>query len=532
MTRPGVVVSSASSAPPRGVPTDTSVTFICSEAQMGPTDQPIRLTSLDQFTANFGQRLAGSYGYDALDAALHEGTATAYYQRVVDNAVAAKVSAAAIAGVGAEAEAANPGAWGDTLVLTVATGLRAGPQAASTASTGDDKEGDGKAAKGSGERAPAGPPQLAGLTYEPEQRVEEGVEAQVTLGGVVVQTSLALPTCQALVDFLASGPYMRLVKVPVLTAVPKAAVATLAGGTDGNVPVDEASSVTEGLAHLTPDLGPGQLLIPGRADAESHAAALAHCAGTSDQGVNRVALLDGDQADAATSLDTRAAALRGALEDRYGALWAPWATIPGLAPGTSRVVPWSAIQAGICARNDAAGNVNQAAAGSWGVSRYATGLTAAFTDAERESLLLAGVDTARTVYGNIESYAFRTLVDPAGPRGAWRELNHARLNMAIVAKAEAVGELVVFSQIDGRGHTLAKFNGLLAAMLKELYDDGALYGDEPTEAFAVNTGPAVNPPEQLAEGVMRAVLSVRMAPHAELVDIEIVKVPITVALAA
>jgi hypothetical protein len=104
--------------------------------------------------------------------------------------------------------------------------------------------------------------------------------------------------------------------------------------------------------------------------------------------------------------------------------------------------------------------------------------------------------------------------------------------MAIVARCEAVGEEVVFSQIDGKGHALAKFNGMIAGVLKELYDEGALYGDEPSEAFTVNTGPAVNTPKTLEAGELRAVASVRMSPHAELVDIEIVKVPITVALAA
>jgi hypothetical protein len=534
MSRPGVEVSSAASAPPRGVPTDTSVTFICAEAQMGPVDAPTRLTSLDQFTATYGQRVAGTYGYDSLDAALHEGTATAYFMRLVDEALAAKVSAAPIVAAPAEVVAANPGVWGNGLVLKVAlTPVALAAQAAPKASKTSTKPKDGASADEPPE--PEGEPEerkLGALTFAPEPRASEAMEATVTLNGTVVQSSLALANVEALVNFLASGPYLRLVKAASLTAAVLAGTVKPVGGTDGTVPVDEIGTVETGLTALTADLGPGQLLLPGRADAESQAAALAHCAGTSDAGVNRVALLDGAIGDDATTLETRAKTLRGALEDRYGSLWAPWATIPGLAPGTSRTIPWSAIQAGICARNDAAGNPNQAGAGPWGVSRYADSLTVAFTDAQRESLLLAGVDTARSVYGTIESYAFRTLVDPNGPRASWRELNHARLNMAIVARAEAVGEQIVFTQIDGRGLALAKFNGLLAAMLKEFYDDGAIYGDEPADAFTVNTGPAVNTPATLAEGNLRAVLSVRMSPHAELVQIEIVKVPITVALAA
>jgi len=482
MTRPGVVVTSATSAPSAGVPTDTGVAFIAAEAAQGPTEGPVRLNSLDQFVATFGARVAGTYGYDAIDAAFHEGLNTAYFVRLAEGAAAAKESAAAIAGEG-NLEAANPGVWGNGLSLVVA---------------------------GSG----------------------EAWTAEVKLGTTLVQKSLTLATTEALVTFLASGPYMRLTGVTKGTEKPKAATVTLKAGTDGTVPITKASTLASALSSCRADLGPGQVLAPGKGSAEMHTTLLAHCAGTSDLGVNRIALLDGVLGDDAPTLTTKAGSQRGTVQDRYGALWAPWATIPGLAPGTSRVVPWSAIQAGIEARNDAAGNPNQAGAGPWGVSRYATGLNRTFSDAERESLLLAGVNTARAVYGVVESYAFRSLVDPNGTRAPWLQLNHARTNMAIVAKSAAVGEEIIFSQLDGKGHTIAKFNGMLAGMLKELYDEGALYGDEPTEAFTVNTGPAVNTPATLAEGLLKAVLAVRMSPHGELIAIEIVKVPITVALAA
>jgi len=482
MTRPCVVISSATSAPSAGVPTDTGVAFIAAEAAQGPTTEPVRLTSLDQFVATFGARVAGTYGYDALDAAFHEGLNAAYFVRLTEGAAAAKESATTIAGEG-NVEAANPGAWGNSLSVVVA---------------------------GSG----------------------EAFTAEVKIGTALVQKSLTLATTEALVSFLASGPYARLTGVTKPTEKPKAGTVALKGGADGTVPITKAAALASALSTCSASLGPGQVLAPGKTSAEMHTALLAHAAGTSDLGVNRVALLDGPLGAPEAELKTLAGTQRGTVQDRYGALWAPWANIPGLAPGTVRYVPWSAIQAGIEARNDAAGNPNQAGAGSWGVSRYATGLYRTFTDAEREALLLAGVNTARSVYGVIESYAFRTLVDPNGVRGPWVQLNHARTNMAIVAKSAAVGEEIIFSQLDGRGHTIAKFNGMLAGMLKELYDDGALYGDEPTEAYTVNTGPAVNTPATLAEGVLKAVLSVRMSPHGELIQIEIVKVPITVALAA
>jgi len=300
----------------------------------------------------------------------------------------------------------------------------------------------------------------------------------------------------------------------------------LAGGADGSVPVG-ANAFTATLAGIQSELGPGQLTAPGKSDYPSHAAILAAAANT-----DRVAILDGAITDGPLELTSAAALLRGAEQDRYGSLWGPWAVIPGRAPGTVRQIPWSPVQAALCARNDEAGNPNQAAAGAWGETQYVTALVQEFSPADCETLLYAGVDTARTVYGSVQAYAFRTLVDPAGPRQEWLELNWARLNMAIVAESKAVGQDYVFSQLDGRGHTIAAFGGQLAGMLTTYYNIDALYGEDVTDAFNVNVGPAVNTIDKLADGILSAVLTTRMSPHAELVQITIVKQPITVALAA
>lgn len=507
MSRPGVEVHSATAAPPRGVPTDTSVAFVLAEAQMGSVSAPTRLNSLDDFTATYGQRIAGTYGYDACDTAFSDGATTIYFQRIADGGAAASADATPIAG-GGTLDAANPGNWGDGLKVEVVTA---------------------PAFARSGKRGQDGPQRSERLTYDPTPQAASFM-ATVSIAGSIVQTSLPLGTAGDLAAFLASGPYVTL-NGAVATAAVVVGSVTLTGGTDGTVPVVAEAALDTGLAALAASYGPGQVLAPGRSDLASHAALLAHCAGVSLAKVNRVALLDGGPNDDPTALTSKASGLRGSAEDRYGALYAPWAVIPGVAPGTTRIVPWSAVQAGICARNDQAGNSNQAGAGSWGVSSYALDLTQAFSDDDREALLYAGVNTARSVYGAVESYGFRTLVDPSGPRSEWRELNHARLNMAIVAEAEAVGEGMVFAQLDGRGHAVASYNGQLAGMLKGFYDDDALFGAHAADAFAVNTGPAVNPPDQLADGVVSAVLSVRMSPHAELVPIYIVKYPITVALA-
>jgi uncharacterized protein len=521
MSRPGVEVYSAASSPASGVPTDTSVLFMVGEAAQGPTT-PTRVTSLDEWTAKFGGRVAGSYSYDSVDAFFHEGGGQCYFTRAADGtAPATGVSTSVVAA--STLEAASDGAWGNELTLNVT----ANGSAAQTmsADSGDGGDGGGSGGKSKAKSAPDPRDQVADLLTFDAQAAGPTFVATVGQAGKPVQVSGALTDAADLIAFLAGGNYLRMSATDTTVALAAGDV-TLAGGDDGTIPAS-APVVVASILSIVPELGPGQLTAPWATDPTVYAALLA----ASSTG-NRVAFLDGKVTDGPLELTSTAALLRGAEQDRYGSLWGPWAVIPGLAPGTSRQVPWSPVQAALCARNDEAGNPNQAAAGAWGECQYVTDLVQAFTPDDCEALLYAGVDTARSVYGTIQAYAFRTLVDPAGPRSGWLELNWARLNMAIVAESEAIGQEYVFAQLDGRGHTIAAFGGELAGMLAGYYTIDALFGDDVTDAFYVNVGPAVNTIEKLADGVLSAVLTVRMSPHAELVQITIVKQPITVALAA
>jgi hypothetical protein len=505
MSRPGVEVTSSASAPAQGVPTDTSVGFMVAEAASGPIDRPVQVASMDEWTKTFGSRLAAApLGYDSADVFFHCGGATLYFMRCHDGADAASADASVVA-VGGTVTATGPGAYGNDLTLDVV----ATPGGSTQSKSKKDKDKS----------------QVQSLTYPESQAGSGAFMATVSLGAKIVAASLPLDTVDELANWLATGTYVRLTGVTTGDPVTAGSVA-LAGGSDGTLPVTPGGgSVAAALAAIPKTLGPGNVTAPGKTASEDHGAVLSHCSLT-----NRVALLDGARGEDVQTLVSTAAVLRPALEARYGSLWAPWAVIPGIASGTTRVVPWSPVEAALCAANDLTGNPNQACAGAWGEPGYVLSLDQTISEDDCELLLYAGVNTAREVYGTVQAYAFRTLVDPTTEAREWLELNWARLNMAIVADCEAEGQSYVFSQLDGRGHTIAAFNGACAGVLGGYYDVDALFGNDVTEAFVVNTGPSVNTPESMADGRIRAVLSVRMSPHAELVEIQIVKEPITVSL--
>jgi hypothetical protein len=301
---------------------------------------------------------------------------------------------------------------------------------------------------------------------------------------------------------------------------------------EGEEPEAQAAPTTAqlqaALDAFAKTLGPGQVSIPGNSDPTMYDALLAHAEAT-----NRVALLDVPPGvSTAAALVSIATGLHDSDGARFGALFGPWAVVPGTAGGTSRSVPYSAVEAGIIARNEALGlNPNIAAAGQNGLSIFATDLAAQYTDLEYEQLNDAGVDMARLIYGGVETYGYRTVVD-AAVDSLWESFGNSRLHMAICAQADAIAERYVFAQIDGRRKKIAQFGSELAGMLAPFYDAGALYGASPEEAFDVDVGNQVNTDETIAAGELHAVLKVKMSPFAEAVIIEIVRVALTDALAA
>jgi phage tail sheath protein FI len=278
------------------------------------------------------------------------------------------------------------------------------------------------------------------------------------------------------------------------------------------------------LGDFTAEYGPGQVSIPGQTSSTVGLGLLAHA---EDRG--RTALVDLADSGTASTLVTAADALR--TNGRWGAAFAPWATIPGIAGGTTRTVPYSAIQAGLIARSDAVGNSpNVAVANQLGKARYATGLTQdAWTEAEREDLNDAGVNVARVIGGVVTTYGYRSLANPVTD-ALWVQYSGSREVAYIAARAGAVADTFVFSQLDGRGLTIAEFGGQLRAICAEEYDRGALYGETFEDAAEVDVGAGVNTTATIAAGELHAVISVRVSPFAERVEIEIARSAVSVSL--
>jgi hypothetical protein len=334
--------------------------------------------------------------------------------------------------------------------------------------------------------------------------------------GEAVQ-ELTFGTNEEAVSWASTSPYIRLGDLG--GGLPKAATLELSGGTDDRESADD-TNIAAALALFTSDYGPGKVVLPGHTTTSAQEIAQAHA-----EAFGRTARLDAVNGSKAEAI-AQAATLRAQPTARFGGLFWPWAVVKGLAPGTTRTVPYSAIDTGMAARNAALGfTPNDATAGDLGIApEFVVGLSKpALADDEREEMNDAGVNVAREMLGSVRTYGYRTLVNPL-VEDTWLDLANADTDAYIKAKCKAIGERFVFKTIDGRGILAAKFAAAITGeVLGPLFEAGALFGETPEEAYEVRVGPDVNTPETISEGKLRAIVLVKMSEFAERVEIEITK---------
>lgn len=469
MTLPGSLVINRDAPPARTAPTDTGTWFAAGFADFGPTDEAVKVRSLKEFKSAFGGRVNSGSLCDSVETFFREGGSVCYVARVVGPAAA---NASVTIDSTVDVEAKYPGAFGNGLNVEVEAGSQSGTF-------------------------------RFVVTHDSDASVSE--------------TSPDYATVADAEDW--DSAYVTITDNAGSASDPSVGTYSLSGGSDDYASATDSDWQTA-LDLFVADLGPGQVSYPGRTTATAHSQLLQHAEDT-----NRIALLDAADTATVATLTAAAAAASILPGASRGALFAPWAKIAGVSGGSVRTVPYSAVQAGLEARRDASGlNPNVPAAGVNGQPVSVIELAQSWTDDDRETLNDAGVNVAKLVYGGPRTYGYRTLVDPDTDPNNW-QLGNSRLRMAVTAKASEIAERYVLSQIDGKGRTIAAFAGDLSGMLTGYYESGGLYGDSPEEAFRVDT--SVNTPETIEAGQLRAVISMRVSPMAELVVIEIVKVPVS-----
>lgn len=468
------------------VGTDTA--FIAGLAERGPVGVAVERRSKAQFEAVFGGEFAAGYLWDAARLFPLEGGGAQFYSRCVGpaaKAASAKLNNAeetpketlVVTAASAYGDT-DPGAWGNDIDVKVTTG----------------SEGTF----------------ILTVLYQEE----------------VVQTSPELADNTAAVAWAEGSPYIRLAdKGKGDPAAPQEV--SLTGGTDDRENITDEHRAAA-LAAFTRDLGSGQVAYPGATTKAMRVALAEHAKAN-----NRIVVPDAADTHVVATLTAASAELASTDDEILGCSFkpfGPWVTVDDES-GVTKVLPPSILVMAAIARHDretydsviGVNNPNDPAAGINGVLRRATGLSQdAWTDADRTTVE-EGINVIRVVNGQVLIYGYETLAD-ASEHPALRWGNNRRVDMAILARAAAIGEEYVFAQIDARGQKLGEFASALAGeVLSRYWQIGALFGDTAADAFSVNVSEAVNPPEDVAEGKIRALIGAKRSPAAKQVIIEYVK---------
>lgn len=206
-----------------------------------------------------------------------------------------------------------------------------------------------------------------------------------------------------------------------------------------------------------------------------------------------------------------------AINSSYGALYYPWAWIFNPLSNTNVPIPPSGPTLGRYAYTDGSIGVWKSPAGvNDGAMRTVTALFTQLTEADQDTLNPNGINALRNLinYGNV-IYGARTVSQDT----QWTYLSVRRLFIFVEQSLKNSLQWVVFEPND---QTLwAAVTRDIDAFLTTLWNQGALFGATPQEAFFVTCDASNNPPETRALGQLYIDIGLAPVYPAEFVIIRI-----------
>jgi len=257
-------------------------------------------------------------------------------------------------------------------------------------------------------------------------------------------------------------------------------------------------------------------------------ALLDHCQGAPPRVGDRFAILDSRLGDDITGVSDRIQPL--ASFNGFGALYYPWVLVPPAppAPGSpppavappNLLVPPSGHIAGLYGRTDNSRGVFKAPAGLEAGLQGTIGVETVLTDTQQGLLNMTyGVNVIRVFKGGQPTvWGARTTAVVAGNTN-WQYVNIRRLFLFL---EKSISQGIRFAVFEPNNTTLwGKLTRSISAFLKQAWIDGALFGATAKEAFYVRIDEALNPPDQMALGILTIEIGVRPSYPAEFIVVRI-----------
>ena len=253
---------------------------------------------------------------------------------------------------------------------------------------------------------------------------------------------------------------------------------------------------------------------------------------------SRIALCAFSAGDASSAANGSAASYYGDADAKHMAFYWPHIKVTSpnaaeLATGEStistatiNISPESYAAAARARAVAAAGGPWRAGAGQISSAKAIVDLYQDVVPATAETLDKARVNAIRKVNNTIRIYGARSV---SNDEINWRYITMQDTMNYIKTGVEDRMEEFVFSTIDARGNLFGLIRGSLKAFLKPIADQNGLYaaydvtGTEIDPGYSVSVSSADNPNSQLATGLVKATVGVRVSGVADLINVTVTK---------
>jgi hypothetical protein len=479
MTSIGVQVTTKLSSGPSNVGTPSGRLHIAGLTAYGPADRGVVLDSIAKFEALYGGRTAySSNAYDTARLYFEEGGNELVMSRVVGpaatkGALTLKDSADVNT---VKVESKDPGAHSTDYTVQVTNN---------------------------------------GSTFD----------VTIRRAGTALVTYTGLTSPADFVQKSATNAYVTVTSLGSVTAAPGDNPKTLAA-TALSAGTDDRAAVTAQHHIDALDAGAGAeggaVAVPGYTVAQIGTLLLAHAAAK-----GKIALL---AVPATSTPDEAAAAAAGLANDpngAYGGIFYPHLIIPD--GGATRTISPEGYVAAVRARAHRDTGFWQVPAGNRAKTRWVLGTATPIDTTINDTLAESLVNGIVTTNSNVRLYGWQSLStdrDNLGLLTARDALNNLTLQV------KAALEPFVFETNDGKGHLRSYVESAVVGVLDPIAKrDGfyALLDDDEQEidpGYRVVVDEALNPITAQAENKVVVSMSVRLSPTAQLIQVEIIKVPL------
>ena len=480
---PGIVVNTAVRTGPSTTNVNPTATlFMVGRTERGTEGTPTLVTSLSQYETVYGGYISAGAVHQQVQTFFEEGGAQVYVSRITG--ASATFGSLTVTGGGGDAltlTATGQGSWSSNLEAEVVA-------------------------------------------------LGSGFALKLYLGGELVYSTGEVASSAACATKLNNATttgalYATAVAgAGTLQAFTKAAFS--AGDSDDSGIVD--ADYTTAIDNFNDDLGPGAIAIPDDGGfstrANIHAALIAHAAAN-----NRIALLAFGENDSASTAESDAASLSTGSNAEYAAAFYPWVKMTTDAGTTLTLSPEGYVAAKRAIAHNGIGAWT-AYAGANSEAKFITGTVSAITKTTGDSLDENRVNALRIINGRVRIYGARCL---SADEDNFRFITSREMLNYVVNGAKTTLEDLIFSPIDGRSALFSEVRARLVALLEPIRVAGGLYeafdstGRRIDYGYSVQVNDAINPLSQLAGGLVKAKVGIRVSSTSDQIQVDVTKSNLT-----